>query len=235
MHPMWISHHEPISLFLCIYPFPLQPPSGKKHKGKKKNKTNKNVLVWKLQCITVCHTVNPFAQTAWLCKCSLQFVIGSAVLSMQGPHITPLRYPIVAGVMEIPKFLVLQNGLLHSQMGWANSKPWILAWVVVEVFSLPFLLHSHHKGKLFQPLPMLQLARDGASYPILTFSRPAHPTPCTRASSTVLPRWGAGPHSPECFFKSLFRFGDLVQWQGASGPRFIPQHRRKKKNIFCLL
>jgi hypothetical protein len=38
-------------------------------------------------------------------------------------------------------------------LGWVNSKPWIGAWVVVELVILPALPHPHHQGQLSSTAP----------------------------------------------------------------------------------
>jgi hypothetical protein len=73
-------------------------------------------------------------------------------------------------------------------LGWANSMPWIWAWVVTELVSWPTLLHPHHQGQL----SCTSLVNGGAISLTLLSSGPAHipspPHPATRAGSTVLHR-----------------------------------------------
>ena len=84
---LWISHHIPL-----FHPFPspstsvLHPcnqPPKKKIKNiiikKNKQKPKNSIFLWKLQCVLVCYTVYPFAQTALLANVHWQWVISGLV------------------------------------------------------------------------------------------------------------------------------------------------------------
>lgn len=68
-----------------------------------------------------------------------------------------------------------------SQMGRANSEPWVLARMAVELLSHPALLHPRRQGQLSSTAGQLTNAAAGkgvAGYPALTSLRPARPCPC---------------------------------------------------------
>lgn len=73
----------------------------------------------------------------------------------------------------------LQQVIDAVVVGWANSKPWIWAWIVAELVSQPGVSHPHPRARS----------------PALT--QLAHPSAIgrVRASSTVLPRGDVCPLS----------------------------------------
>jgi hypothetical protein len=129
-----------LSPFLHIYPLPLQPlPQTKQNKTKTKKQnirqTNKQAISpWKLQCVTVCHTEYPFAQTVFpangYCSESL-FCLRSSSFCYIISTGSSLGLLLLPSVMEILKlwfwrtrpFMCYSSSLL----GWTNSKAWILA------------------------------------------------------------------------------------------------------------
>lgn len=77
-------------------------------------------------------------------------------------------------------------------MGSANSKPWIWAWLIAELF------HTHATGESSPALPQLvqprlQPARSRAISPVLLSLGRSTCTHTSRASSIVLPRQDASP------------------------------------------
>lgn len=81
---------------------------------------------------------------------------------------------------------------------WASSKPWIWAWGLAKLVSLPALLSLHHQGELSSSvLATSPSATTDKSYKVGSLAlMPSSVPPATRASSTVLPRGGAGPTLP---------------------------------------
>jgi hypothetical protein len=47
-----------------------------------------------------------------------------------------------------PSYHMLQQFIDGVHVGWANSKPWVWAWVLAELVSPPALLYPHHQGQL---------------------------------------------------------------------------------------
>lgn len=93
-------------------------------------------------------------------KCSLQWISGLVwvlwLLLYQQYWIltvTPLGYPVAALCLRDPVVLDLQGRPFHAlqyfvDVGMSQFKPWIWAYVVAELISLPALLHPHDQDEL---------------------------------------------------------------------------------------
>lgn len=106
--------------------------------------------------------------------------LASATLSRLEPHWDSFQITCCIPLFGDSVILVLRTGLfMYSSsssmwwmLEWTNSKPWIWAWKVFELVSL------------------------WVSSPVLMPLRLSHlQGPETRASSTLIPKWEAGPLS----------------------------------------
>ena len=130
-------------------------------------------------------------------------------------------------------------------LGWANSEPWIWAWMVAELVSPPALQHPPQQSALQRclprllslccgwqgagsALPPLRLARSRVSSPALIPSGRLTCTYASEASSTVLPRQGAGPALSRAAAGE--RLGELVCSRdlGSSSPNCCGREARAK-------
>jgi hypothetical protein len=139
---------------LHTHPLLLQPHPPKK-----------TIYLWKLKCVTQHTTKGCFFHTPLLASvhCNEPLVWFKASLWLLQHHQywilagTPLRYPAVALSHGDPVALDLQDWPFHALQklfyrwgtgwGWANSKPWIWAWVITELVIPPALLHHYYQGK----------------------------------------------------------------------------------------
>lgn len=126
-------------------------------------------MQWKLRCVTQ-FTLSPK-------QLDLQMLLASTTLSILESHWDSSQISCWCPcVMEKPAVLVLHCQCLHMLqqflmlgwmlgwiLGWTNSKPWIWAWLVDELFGLPALICLWHQDQL---LHFVQ-AKDGASSPTL--------------------------------------------------------------------
>jgi hypothetical protein len=89
-------------------------------------------------------------------QCSDWRPLASATLSILGPHrdsfwiscCCPVSWSSCSfGSLEESLHL-LQQFIDEVGVGWANSEPWIWAWVVAELIIPAALLHPHHQGEL---------------------------------------------------------------------------------------
>lgn len=109
-----------ISSSLLICSQSLQSPPKRKQTDYKQNKTtSRKLLQLKLQCVTMCHIVYPFAQTALLVDMFISMShwtglrpLPSAALSILNPHQLSSQNPIVLCPGD-PTALLLQAWSLH--------------------------------------------------------------------------------------------------------------------------
>jgi hypothetical protein len=128
----------------------------------------------------------PFCSHVFTCKCTWQYVIGlvwglSLLLHHQSWIFT--RTPVVALCHGDPASLDLKDQPVYLLQisGWANSKVWISAWVIMELVS-SFALTP--QGQALKHCPAyLRQQGEGSALPLL----------CLQGQFYMLLRGGTGP------------------------------------------
>jgi hypothetical protein len=164
--------------------------------------------------VVVCHSVPhsiPFCLHILSCKRSLQWVIGlvigprllaSATLSVLDSHWDSSQISCCPVSWRSCRLGSVEPALshvpaVHVDVGISQLKTLDWAWVVAELVILPALLYPHHHGEFSSTTlassSNAKAKRVRARSSILTPSGLALLYLCLRASSTVLPRWGAVP------------------------------------------
>lgn len=191
--------------------------------------------------VTMCPTVT-FVHTHLHLQHSLQWVIDLAqglwhLLQYQYWMLseTPLGYSVVAlchgdpealGLQDLP-FYMLQQFKDRVYIWVDKSTPWICAWVVAELVSMPTLLHLHHESKLSStdcPGYLTQCLSMQKARPALLLSYHWGQLTCTfpiRASFAMLPRGGRGGPALEWGARVAL----LLSWPGASSPAYCGEGR----------
>ena len=146
----------------------------------------------------------PFVHTSLLadvhCSGSLVRFEASSFCDVNGIGSSPeflLVNLVLCSVKEILQLWISRTGHslcpCRSQMmeilGWADSEPWIWAWVVAGCSACESLTYPHQQGQL----PSTALAR----LPVSLCRRRASLS-CSTLSSTMLPRQGTGCAPAKC-------------------------------------
>lgn len=82
-----IMHHSSACAFISLSSLATSPSKENKNQ-RNENENKQSISPRRLQCVTVCHTVHPFAQTAILANvpCNESWPQSFAILSILDPH-----------------------------------------------------------------------------------------------------------------------------------------------------